>query len=89
MNERTINYIIKYITKRDEDNPEFNGKIFTSKRIGISYINKDTLRRHKYQGKFTEETYRTESGIKTALPIYYKQKIWTGQEREALRIIKE
>lgn len=89
VNERTINYIIKYITKRDEDNPEFNGKIFASKRIGIGYINKNTLRRHRYQDKFTEETYRTESGIKTALPMYYKQKIWTDQEREALRIIKE
>ena len=30
----------KYITKRDESNPEFDGKIFTSKRIGIGYINK-------------------------------------------------
>lgn len=89
MNERTVNYIIKYITKRDEDNPEFSGKIFASKRIGIGYINKNTLRRHRYQDKFTEETYKTESGIKTALPMYYKQKIWTDQEREALRIIKE
>ena len=89
MNERTINYIIKYITKRDEDNPEFNGKIFSSKRIGIGYINKDTLRRHKYQDRFKEETYRTKSGIKAALPMYNKKKIWTDQEREALRIIEE
>lgn len=89
VNERTINYIIKYITKRDEDNPEFDGKIFTSKKIGINYINKNTLRRHKYHDKFTEETYKTRSGIKVALPTYYKQKIWTDQEREALRIIKE
>ena len=79
--ERTINYIIKYITKRDEKNPEFNGKIFTSKKIGSSYINKNTLDRHKYQDRFTEETYKTESGIKVALPTYYKQKIWTNQER--------
>ena len=49
----------------------------------------NTLRRHKYHDKFTEETYRTGSGIKVALPTYYKQKIWTDQEREALRIIKE
>ena len=49
VNEKTINYIIKYITKRDEDSPEFNGKIFTSKKIGSSYINKNTLDRHKYQ----------------------------------------
>ena len=89
VNERTINYIIKYITKRDEDNPEFNGKILTSKGIGKDYINKNSLRRHRYQGKFTEETYKTESGIKAALPTYYKQRIWTTQEREALRIIKE
>ena len=27
--------------------------------------------------------------FKYALPTYYKQKIWTVQEREALRIIKE
>ena len=50
------------------------GKIFTSKKIGISYINKNTLRKHKYQDRFTEETYKTESGIKTALPTYYEQK---------------
>ena len=29
---------------------KFNGKIFTSKKIGISYINKNTLKRHGYQG---------------------------------------
>ena len=46
VNKKTINYIIKYITKKDENNPEFNGKIFTSKKIGISYINQNTLRRH-------------------------------------------
>ena len=63
VNERTINYIIKYITKRDESNPEFNGKIFTSKKIGISYINKNTLNRHRYQDKFTEETYERRMGI--------------------------
>ena len=62
-------------------------KIFTSKKIGISYINKNTLKRHKYQDRFTEETYRTGSGIKIALPMYYKQKIWTDQEdRKSTRL---
>ena len=59
--------------KRDEDNPEFNGKIFTSKGIGKDYINKNSLRRHRYQDRFTEETYRTDSGIKIALPTYYNK----------------
>ena len=58
-------------------------------RNRINYINKNTLNKHRYQDKFTEETYRTESGIKVALPTYYRQKIWTDQQREALRIIKE
>ena len=60
-----------------------------SEKIGINYINNNTLNRHRYQGKFTEETYKTNSGIKTALPAYNRQKLWTDQEREALRIIKE
>lgn len=89
IDERTINYIVKYVTKRDEANPEFDGKIFTSKGIGKDYININSLDRHRYQDRFTEETYRTNSGIKVALPTYYRQKIWTTQEREALRIIKE
>ena len=57
--------------------------------ITLNRILWNTLNKHRYQDKFTEETYRTESGIKVALPTYYKQKIWTDQEREALRIIKE
>ena len=89
VSEKTINYIVKYVTKRDEANPEFNGKVFTSKGIGKDYINKNSLNRHRYRDRFTEETYRAASGIKMALPAYYRQKIWTVQEREALRIIKE
>lgn len=87
--EKTINYIVKYVTKRDEANPEFNGKIFTSKGIGVGYINKSSLIRHRYRDKFTEETYKAASGVKMALPAYYRQKLWTDQERENLRIIKE
>ena len=89
VSEKTINYIVKYVTKRDEVNPEFNGKIFTSKGIGADYINKSSLIKHRYRDKFTEETYRAASGVRMALPAYYRQKLWTDQERENLRIIKE
>lgn len=89
ISERTINYIVKYVTKKDEGNPEFNGKIFTSKGIGKDYINKNSLKKHRYQDRFTEETYRAASGIKIALPTYYRKKLWTDQERESLRLIKE
>ena len=36
-----------YTEKKDGVQPEFNGKIFTSKKIGIGYTNKNTLRKHK------------------------------------------
>ena len=64
-------------------------EFYREKGIGKEYINKNSLKRHRNQDRFTEETYRTASGIKMALPAYYRQKIWTIQEREALRIIKE
>ena len=65
-----------YVT---EDGELYGKEYVIAQKVQRTGINKDTLRRHKYQDRFTEETYRTESGIKTALPMYYKQKIWTDQ----------
>ena len=38
VNEKTINYITKYMTKIDENHPEFVGKVLCSKGIGAGYI---------------------------------------------------
>ena len=37
VNEKTINYNIKYMTKIDEDHPEFIGKVLCSRGIGAGY----------------------------------------------------
>ena len=33
-NEKTINYVSKYMTKKDEDNPEYTGKVLCSPGLG-------------------------------------------------------
>ena len=37
VNEKTINYITKYMTKIDEKHPDFVGKVLCSKGIGAGY----------------------------------------------------
>lgn len=88
VNEKTINYIIKYVTKTDVDNKDFFGKILCSAGIGKNYINRTDIERNKYIPNETKETYRTRDGLKYALPLYYRNKIYTEEEREALWIEK-
>ena len=93
MTEREKNEICKgyadLIIKKEQQYRDWETEFGIRNLENVLKRNKILLRRHKYQDRFTEETYRTDPGIKTALPMYYKQKIWTDQEREALRIIKE
>ena len=42
---------------------------------------------HKKNGE-TDETYRTRKGLKLALPIYYRNKIYAEEEKEKLWIEK-
>lgn len=37
VNERTINYVSKYMTKKDEDNPDYISIVLCSKGIGANY----------------------------------------------------
>ena len=72
-NEKTINYIMKYITKVDEDHKGFKAVILTSAGIGKQYTeNKHKTNKNKYQEDKTDETYRLPNGAKSALPIYYR-----------------
>lgn len=88
VNEKTINYIVKYVTKVDEDHPGFMGKIFASKGLGRDYINEFNLKKHKYKKTNTKEYFRTEKGFKIGLPMYMRKKLWTDEEREKLWIEK-
>lgn len=83
VNEKTISYITKYVTKIDEQNKWFTGKILTSPGIGANYINRPDSKNNRYQEK-TNELYINRSGIKTPIPIYYRNKIYSEEEREKL-----
>lgn len=89
LNEGTIQYMVKYINKADEKHPEYEAKIFTSPGIGKKYIDDTIKERNRYRnnGK-TIETYKNSSGYELALPIYYRNYIYSDDEKEKLWIEK-
>ena len=86
-NAKTINYIIKYVTKVDEQHKGYEPKILTSAGIGRNYI-KTNGKRNKYNGTDTKENYKLPNGAKTAISIYYRNKIYTEEERQNLWLNK-
>lgn len=92
VNMKTVNYIVKYMTKTDLDNPEFNGIILASPGLGKNFINSYDGKKIKYVKKNeiqrTIETYRLDNGQKIPLPKYYKYKLFTEEEKELLWIEK-
>lgn len=88
VNERTINYIAKYLTKDDLDNKDFEGKILASPGLGKKYIERaKTINRFRY--KETTEEYRFRNGVLAPMPKYYRNKLYTENERELLWIYKQ
>ena len=78
--EKTINYITKYMYKKDEKHPTFTGKVLCSARIGAQYTTRADAKNNKYKGEETKETYRCRNGAKINLPIYYRNKIYTEEK---------
>jgi len=88
VNEKTVNYIVKYINKQDEKHTTYNSIVLTSAGIGNNYINKPDSNKNLYKGEHTQETYRTRSGHKINLPIYWRNKLYSEEEKEKLWIQK-
>ena len=88
VNAKTINYIVKYVNKADEKHKEYNSKIFVSKGIGKQYLERVDSKRNIYKKDKTIETYKTKTGLEMALPIYYRNKIYNEDQREALWLEK-
>lgn len=88
VNDKTVNYIIKYVSKIDHQHKGFKGKILCSPGIGGNYTNRSDSDKNVYRGKDTIETYRTTTGHEIALPIYYRNKIYTDSEKELLWVQK-
>lgn len=88
VNAKTVNYIIKYITKVDNKHKYYKSIVLTSPGIGSEYPKKKDAINNKYKEGNTIETYRTKSGHKIAMPIYWRNKIYSEEEREKLWIEK-
>ena len=84
INEKTVNYITKYMLKVDAKNKEYKPIILTSSGIGNSYTKTYNSKLNKYLENKTKETYICRNGTRTALPIYYRNKIYNEEEREKL-----
>lgn len=88
VNERTINYIIKYVTKQDTIHPNYKSRILTSPGIGNCYTTKGDYKNNQFKAEKTNETYRTRTGHKINLPVYWRNKIYTEEQRELLWLQK-
>lgn len=83
-NERTINYIVKYISKIDEKHKTYKPVILASKGLGEAYTKSNAADLHKYQGELTKDYYTLNTGQRVQNPIYYRNKLYTEDERERL-----
>jgi hypothetical protein len=86
--ERTVNYCMKYFTKRDILHKTWKPIVLSSAGIGGSYEEREDFKRHKYEGNTTKDYYKTREGYKMSMPIYYRNKAYTEDEREKLWIHK-
>lgn len=83
MNEKTINYVIKYVTKVDKDHKGFTGKILTSPGLGKDYLKKKTYY-NRFIGEKTEDNIKLDNGTIMQMPTYYRNKIYTEEQREIM-----
>lgn len=87
VNESTIRYITKYMTKIDEKHKSFIGKVMCSAGIGSNYLKREDAKYNRYkEDTETNQTYRLRDGRRTRLPMYYRNKIYNEEEKEKLWI---
>lgn len=88
VNAKTVNYIIKYVTKMDMQHKAYKSRVLASKGIGKNYMDRSDWKKNVYKEGETDERYRVPNGAKVALPKYYRNKIYTEEEREKLWVEK-
>ena len=84
VNENTIKYITKYITKTDFNHKEYKPIILCSPGIGKSFLTHHNSKLNRYQNEQTKETYTFNDGKISSLPKYYRNRLYTEDEREQL-----
>lgn len=88
VNESTMSYITKYVSKPDKLHRTYKPIILTSSGIGSTYIERPNSALNRFDGENTREYYRTRTRHKLTLPIYYRNLLYTDEEKEKLWIIK-
>lgn len=88
VNEKTINYIVKYLSKQDDKHKHYKPVILCSKGIGKGYLNRNDWKKNTFNGRETNETYTLRNGTKLPLPIYYRNYIYDEDDREDLWLYK-
>lgn len=84
VNERTANYITKYVHKVDVKHKYYKSIVLTSPGIGRCFKGTINSQNNRFQGKNTVEYYRSSTGHKIAMPIYFRNKLYTEEQREQL-----
>lgn len=87
VNEKTVNYIVKYLSKTDAKHPNYVSKMFISNGLGKGYLERADSKRHEFKDGAIE-TYRHRNGSKVALPVYFRNKVFNDDEREFLWLRK-
>lgn len=86
--EQTVNYMTKYVNKIDKKHQLYKSIILCTAGIGSGYTKTTEAKKHIFNFEKTDETFRTNTGHKMALPKYWKNKLFTDEERELLWIQK-
>ncbi len=77
--EESAGYLVKYMSKVDEKHRDYKSRVFCSPGIGAGYLD----RRDSENAKKTER-YVNRKGQRFSLPMYYRLKLWSDEEREKL-----
>lgn len=62
VNEESIAYIVKYISKIDKKKPDFITKVWTSKGIGKNYTERIDIKNNLYNGEKNRRDLQTQIG---------------------------
>lgn len=85
---RTASYCVKYVMKLDPMHRHYRPIILTSHGIGKQYLNERYRQEHRYRDINTNDTYRLDNGQKLQLPRYYRNKLFTDEQREKIWLQK-
>lgn len=86
VNGRTINYCVKYVSKQDQQHKTYKPIILASKGLGSKFVK--NIKEQIFNYENTKDYYRTPTGHKIAMPQYWRRKIYTDEQREAMWMAK-